>query len=156
MSKPPKPEIFWKVVGFEELSGLEVHNMLRLREEIFVVEQNCAYHEIDGKDPECFHVLGFINGGEVIATARIAPAGVIYKETSIGRVTVHKEFRKFGIGRELMVHAMEYSRDVLQSGTIKIAAQEYLEKFYNSLGYKTISTAYLWDGIPHVDMRLTF
>ncbi len=156
MGKPPKPVIQWKIAAFGKLSGLEVHHMLRLREEIFVVEQNCAYHEIDGKDPECYHVIGFTEKGEVIATARIAPIGVIYKEISIGRVTVNKDFREFGIGRELMIRAMNFSRDELKAASIKIAAQEYLEKFYKALGFITISASYLWDGILHVDMRITY
>jgi ElaA protein len=156
MSGKPKLEMHWKTVPFDALTGIEVHDMLKVREEIFVVEQNCAYHEIDGKDPECIHVLGRNGDGPVIATARIAPAGLIYKEVSIGRVVVQADFRKYGLGHVLMNHAIEYCRDTLHAKTVKIAAQEYLEKFYSEHGFVTISASYLWDGIPHVDMRLSF
>jgi ElaA protein len=120
-----------------------------------VVEQDCPYSEIDGKDPECLHVLGTTAGGQLIATARIAPAGVIYEEWSIGRVVVKEEYRQFKLGKELMERSIDYCREKTNAKTIKIAAQLYLKKFYSSLGFEQICEVYPWDGIDHIDMRLS-
>lgn len=151
-----KPEAYtWKISPFESLTLMELHDVLRLRMDIFVVEQNCAYPEIDGKDPMCHHCLGKNSHGALVAVARIAPAGVIYSEASIGRVVVDEAHRGKEIGRRLMQESMAYCREVLQAPSVKIAAQLYLEKFYQSLGFETISEVYPWDGIDHVDMRWT-
>jgi ElaA protein len=142
----------WKIVPFSDLTTKEFHDALRLRVNIFVVEQNCAYEEIDGKDPDCFHVLGFNEGGELVATARIAPAGVIYPHVSIGRVVVSEGARGQGLAKRMMKEAMDFSMATMKASTIKLAAQHYLEDFYKSLGFNTISEIYPWDGIDHVDM----
>lgn len=144
--------IVLKTIAFDSLSVRELHDVLKLRVDIFVVEQNCAYHEIDGKDPLCYHCLGINPAGEVVAAARIAPEGVIYPQVSIGRVVVRDDCRGLGIGHALMHHCMEHCKAELVAKAIKIAAQHYLEKFYESLGFKTISAIYPWDGIDHVDM----
>lgn len=143
----------WRIKNFGELSPREIHGMLKLRVDVFVVEQACAYPEIDGKDPECIHIIG-LEGSEVIAVARIAPAGVIYPDASIGRVAVAKNRRNHNYGRIMMEKAIAYCLDVMHAGSIKIAAQCYLEKFYSDLGFRQISETYLWDGIEHIDMRL--
>lgn len=147
------PETSWEIKSFGELSATELHGMLRLRVDVFVVEQACAYHEIDGKDPLCMHVLGKNESGEVIATARIAPAGVIYPEVSIGRVSIRESFRGFGFGKVIMKHSIAYCNDKLNAVSIKIAGQLHLKKFYSDLGFEQISEVYLWDGIEHIDMR---
>jgi ElaA protein len=149
-----KKTVNWSVKSFEELAKMELHDLLQLRVDIFIVEQDCPYPEIDGKDPLCFHVLGKTEADKIVAVARIAPAGVIYQETSIGRVVTDKGLRGQGIGSELMKKSIEYCRENLEGNTIKIAAQKYLEKFYSDLGFKTISEVYMWDGIEHIDMRL--
>jgi ElaA protein len=118
------------------------------------VEQECAYDEIDGKDPECMHVIGKDKNDRVIVTARIAGPGVVYSECSIGRVAVDLEHRNMHLGKEVMELAIDYVKSKTENKTIKIAAQEYLEKFYGSFGFEKISDSYLWDGIPHIDMRL--
>ncbi|MEM9052175.1 MAG: GNAT family N-acetyltransferase [Bacteroidota bacterium] len=146
----------WEIKRFEDLSLIELHNLLRVRLDIFVVEQNCPYSEIDGMDPKCIHVLGKTEEDEIIATARIAPANTIYSEWSIGRVVVKEEFRRFKLGKELMQVSIDYCNDMASAKTIKIAAQLYLKKFYSELGFKQISEVYLWDGIDHIDMRLSF
>ena len=148
--------ISWSIKSFEELSKLELHDILQLRVDVFVVEQTCPYPEIDGKDPMCFHVLGRDEGNQLKATARIAPPGTIYNELSIGRVATHKSIRGKGIGMALMHESIDYCRKNLNTPTIKIAAQSYLEKFYSDLGFKRISDVYVWDDIDHIDMRLTF
>ena len=155
MSEPQKPETSWEIKSFEQLSTTELHDLLRLRVDIFVVEQACAYHEIDGKDPMCMHVLGKDKTGEVIATARLAPAGVIYPEVSIGRVAIRKEFRSYGFGKVIMKHSIDYCNDELNATSIKIAGQLHLKKFYSELGFVQISEVYLWDGIEHIDMRFS-
>lgn len=149
-----KKAINWSVKSFDELTKMELHDLLQLRVDIFIVEQDCPYPEIDGKDPMCFHVLGKAEDGTIVAVARIAPTGIIYDETSIGRVVTKKDLRGEGIGSELMKESIRYCRENLEGNTIKIAAQKYLEQFYSDLGFKTISEVYLWDGIEHVDMRL--
>jgi len=155
MSDYKKP-INWSVKSFDELTRMELHDLLQLRVDIFIVEQDCPYPEIDGKDPLCLHVLGKTEDDKIVAVARIAPAGVIYKETSIGRVVTKEELRGQGIGSELMEQSIQYCKENLEGNTVKIAAQKYLENFYSDLGFKTISDVYLWDGIEHVDMRLNY
>jgi ElaA protein len=156
MSLDKKPTVLWDVKAFDELTLLELHDLLRIRLDIFVVEQNCPYSEIDGMDPQCMHVIGKTEEGEMIATARIAPAGTIYSEWSIGRVVVKEAFRQFKFGKELMEVSIDYCQKETPGETIKIAAQLYLKKFYSSLGFEQISDVYPWDGIDHIDMRLTF
>jgi len=151
-----KPDIDWKIKSFKELSLNELHDLLKIRTDIFVVEQECPYPEIDGKDPVCFHALGTNASGELIATARIAPTGEIYPEWSIGRVAVREDYRKLRLGATLMERCMTWCRHVKKVESIKIAAQLYLEKFYSTLGFKRISEVYEWDGIDHIDMRITF
>ena len=155
MDLEQKPSLWWEIKKFEDLALMELHDLLSVRLDIFVVEQDCPYSEIDGMDPKCIHVLGKTKGGEIIATARIAPAGAIYSEWSIGRVVVKKEYRKFKLGNELMEVSIDYCLDVASAKTIKIAAQLYLKKFYSKLGFEQISEVYPWDGIDHIDMRLT-
>jgi ElaA protein len=156
MSDDRKPRIHWESKAFDELTLLDLHDLLRVRLDIFVVEQNCPYSEIDGMDPLCTHVIGKTQVGELVATARIAPAGTIYDECSIGRVVVKEEYRQFKIGKKLMDVAILYCKEKMGVKTIKIAAQLYLKKFYSSLGFEQISDVYPWDGIDHIDMRLTF
>lgn len=155
MKGSEKPEISWSIKRFDELSLIELHDLLKVRMDIFVVEQNCAYAEIDGKDPHCFHALGSTAKGEIIATARIAPAGLIYEEWSIGRVVVRADYRNMDLGYKLMNKCINFCRGIPEVNTIKIAAQLYLERFYSNLGFKQISDIYPWDGIDHIDMRMT-
>ena len=142
-----------RVLPFSGLTLLELHEVLKIRVDVFVVEQQCAYPEIDGLDPRCLHAVATDMRGRVIGTARIAPAGVIYSEWSIGRVAVSEGHRGKGLGRNIMEATIDYCM-TLPAGSIKIAAQTYLEKFYTGLGFNVIGEPYLWDGIAHVDMRL--
>ena len=155
MSDIQTPKMTWEIKSFGELSTGELHDLLKVRMDVFVVEQACAYPEIDGKDTLCVHVLGKDSSGITVATARIVPAGVIYSEVSIGRVAVEKSLREKGIGKIVMEHALTYSKTTLNASTIKIAAQLYLKKFYSDFGFVQISDVYLWDGIEHIDMRFS-
>ncbi|QVY62550.1 GNAT family N-acetyltransferase [Cytobacillus gottheilii] len=143
----------WKLKAFDELTNIELYNILKERTLVFVVEQNCPYLEVDGKDPYSYHFFKEDNG-EIIAYSRILPAGVSYQEASIGRVFVKKEYRGQGIAEELLKNSLDFIQNELKETNVKIQAQDYLRKFYNSFGFKTISETYLEDNIPHVDMLL--
>lgn len=148
-----KPIVHWDYKTFEELTTKELYSILQLRTEIFVVEQNCAYQECDGKDLLSNHLLGTING-ELVAYSRLLPAGVSYKENSIGRVLIKENFRKFKIGSDLMNLSLEIIRNTFPKENIRIGAQTYLQNFYKNLGFKNASEVYMEDGIEHVEMLL--
>jgi ElaA protein len=143
----------WYLKKFEELTNIELYNLLKERTTVFVVEQNCPYLEVDGKDPFSYHLYKEDNG-KIIAYLRIVPAGVTYQEISIGRVFVKKEYRGQGIAEELLKKGLDFIQNELQEANVKIQAQDYLRKFYSSFGFQTISETYLEDNIPHVDMLL--
>ena len=141
----------WNFKRFEELKVEELYKILALRNEIFIVEQECAYLDCDHKDLKAYHLFAEENG-EIIACSRILEKGVSYDEVSIGRVAVKKKYRGQGISREMMLKAIAFIEDNLNETTIKIQAQAYLLNFYSSFGFKEISEEYLEDNIPHVDM----
>lgn len=143
----------WNLKKFDELTNIELYNLLKERTLVFVVEQNCPYPEVDGKDPFSYHLFKE-NNGEIIAYLRIVPAGVSYQEISIGRVFVKKEYRGQGIAEELLKKGLDFIENELKEKTVKIQAQDYLRKFYSSFGFQTISETYLEDNIPHIDMVL--
>jgi ElaA protein len=139
---------------FNDLSTRELYQILKARVDVFIVEQNCPYEELDNNDQDCYHLLCKDPKGKIVAVTRIAPAGLIYEEASIGRVVTTKEVRGKGLGIEIMKRSMIFCRDQLKANSIKIAAQLYLKKFYEDLGYEQISEIYPWDGIDHIDMRI--
>ncbi|WP_456274783.1 GNAT family N-acetyltransferase [Bacillus sp. AK031] len=143
----------WNIKKFDELTNSELYNLLKERTLVFVVEQNCPYLEVDGKDPFSYHLFKE-DDGEIIAYLRILPAGVSYQEVSIGRVFVTKEYRGQGLADELLSKGLEFIEKELNETTVKIQAQDYLRKFYGSFGFQAISETYLEDNIPHVDMLL--
>ena len=143
----------WKLKQFDELTLQELYNILKERTAVFVVEQNCPYLEVDGKDPDSYHLF-LEKNGEIIAYLRILPAGVSYKEVSFGRVFVKKEYRGQGLAYRLVQKALDFIQKDLGERTVKIQAQDYLKKFYGSFGFKAISDTYLEDNIPHIDMLL--
>lgn len=145
--------IHWEVRSFAQLTGREVHDVMRLRVDVFVVEQRCVYPEIDGQDPDAFHVLGMTENGRLAAYARILPPHG-KEPPHIGRVLVDPAFRGNHLGRHLMHHALNAVTEIYGSKRSALAAQAYLVDFYGSFGYVPVSEAYLWDGIPHVDMTL--
>ncbi|MDG3181697.1 GNAT family N-acetyltransferase [Streptococcus parasuis] len=141
----------WEIKAFDQLSLQELYTILTLRTNVFVVEQACPYPDLDGKDPNCLHLLGTING-ELVAYLRILPAGLRYDEVSIGRVVVKPSHRGKGLGRLMMEQAIHCITNEWKESQIKIGAQAYLEKFYQSLGFEPVSEVYLEDDIPHLDM----
>lgn len=141
----------WHCKAFHDLTTEELYRILDMRIQVFVVEQNCPYPEIDGKDPESIHLFAMENG-EVLAYARLLPAGVSYTEPSIGRVLVKEELRKTGLGKILMNRSIATMTERFDAGVIKIQAQDYARPFYASFGFEPISDVYPEDGIPHVDM----
>lgn len=140
-----------EVKKFSELSLTELYDILQLRSEVFVVEQDCVYQDIDGKDAEALHVIGSKNGN-IVAYTRCFKPGYYFEEASIGRVIVKESERKFGYGHIIMIASAEAIEKHYQTSRIKLSAQQYLIKFYQSHGYQTIGEGYLEDGIPHIGM----
>lgn len=141
----------WQLKAFDELTLKELYAILALRTDVFVVEQECPYPEVDGKDVQSYHLFAQENG-EIVAYLRILPPGLSYDEASIGRVVIRASHRGQGLGRPMMQQAIDYIVRVLKEDRIKIGAQAYLEDFYASLGFEQVSEVYLEDGIPHMDM----
>ena len=139
---------------FNELSNIELYQLLQLRAEVFVVEQNCPYQDMDDKDLKSFHVLGY-DTGKLVACTRLVPIGVSYEhEPSIGRVVTHPSVRSLGYGKLLMEYSIAETKKRFNSSVIVIGAQQYLDKFYQSLGFVPEGEMYLEDNIPHITMRL--
>ncbi|WP_408956121.1 GNAT family N-acetyltransferase [Natroniella sp. ANB-PHB2] len=142
----------WYLKFFNELSANELYKLLKLRVDVFVVEQDCPYQECDNKDRKSFHLFAE-EEGSIVAYARLILPGVSYPEASIGRVVVAKEYRKQGLGRELMERGIDFLVTELQQGQIRISAQQHLSSsFYGQLGFKVVTEPYLEDGISHVEM----
>ena len=146
-------QLIWKLKSFEELTTVELYAILQLRNEVFVVEQNCAYQDADGKDQASFHFSGW-EGDKLAGYTRIIPPGISYEEASIGRVVTSPQYRNIGIGRKLMVMSIEKTFILFHCTAIKIGAQVYLQGFYTSLGFIPCSDEYTEDGIPHITMLL--
>ena len=146
--------MIFNIKRFNELSIQELYVILQLRSEVFVVEQDCVYQDLDNKDQDAFHVLGVLDN-EIVAYARIFKPGDYFLESSIGRIVVKKEFRKFQYGYKLVENSIQFIENNLQQNTILISAQSYLTKFYNSLGFIRVGEEYLEDGIPHIKMLKT-
>jgi ElaA protein len=143
--------ITFYIKTFDELSAVGIYEVLRLRSEVFVVEQDCVYQDIDGKDQKAIHVLGF-KGNELVAYSRIFDAGDYFDKPSIGRIVVKEDERQFKFGHELVATSIRYILDNFQEKSIAISAQTYLTKFYNAHGFEQVGEEYLEDGIPHVKM----
>lgn len=141
----------FKFKEFSELSNNELYNILRLRNDVFIVEQKCPYDDIDGKDINSLHLL-LVDKGNLAGYLRIIPKGLSFSQSSIGRVLVRKEYRGGGLAREMMQNAIQFIRYKWNEKEIKISAQVYLRSFYKSLGFKEVSAPYLEDDIPHIDM----
>jgi ElaA protein len=143
--KGTAPNASWQWSRFSELSAEDLYAVVRLREEVFIVEQQCAYPDADGRDPLAWHLLGWSdreNGKTLVAYARIFEPGLRYTEGSIGRVVTAPEVRGTGLGKALMAEALRRLEGLAPGQTIKIAAQRRLEKFYLELGFRTVSAPY--------------
>ena len=146
--------IIWYHKHFKELTTNELYHILQLRNEVFIVEQNCPFQDLDDKDLKCFHLIGFdTDSQKIVAYTRIVPAGVSYEAASIGRVVTSPLARGGGIGRILMIKSIQLLEELYGEVPIQIGAQYYLKKFYESLGFEQIDKIYLEDGIEHILMR---
>ena len=143
--------IDWIYKKFSDLSPLELYQLLRLRSEVFVVEQNCVFLDMDNIDQQCFHLLGSAEN-KLVAYARIVPPGIVYTEPSIGRVVTSPSVRKHGFGKLLMQQSIDLVHKLFGNSSIKIGAQYYLKEFYSSFGFQQVSDVYLEDGIEHIYM----
>lgn len=144
--------LIWKIKPFKALSLDELYNLLELRSEVFIVEQNCVYQDIDGKDRKAIHLIGEFDG-ETVAYCRLFNAGDYFDESSIGRVIVKEKYRDRKWGHDLIREAIKAIKDNFDEEKITISAQLYLKKFYESHGFSQTSEEYLEDGIPHIEMK---
>jgi ElaA protein len=142
----------WKIKRFEALSSQELYNLLQLRSEVFVVEQNCVYQDIDGKDEKAIHLIGEDNG-KIVAYARLFKPAAYFEQSSIGRVVVKESYRDKKLGHLLMREAIRVIETHFEETKITISAQLYLKKFYESHGFVQNSDMYLEDDIPHIEMK---
>ncbi|WP_429946087.1 GNAT family N-acetyltransferase [Bibersteinia trehalosi] len=138
----------WHAKTFAELSSLELFEIYHARTAVFVVEQNCAYQEVDDKDLQAVHLFAK-NAKKLTAYCRLIPTD---DSVHIGRVLVVNQFRGTGLARELVQKAMDYCSTHFPNQPIHAQAQSYLQRFYESFGFKAVSGVYLEDGIPHLDM----
>lgn len=145
-------EIHWKIKSFENLSINELYDILRLRSEIFVVEQNCVYLDLDGKDKLALHLFGECEE-KIVAYSRLFKPGISFENASIGRVVVDANYRDKKWGHELMKQAIAEILLHFGESKITIGAQLYLKKFYESHGFVQTSEMYLEDDIPHIEMK---
>ncbi len=142
----------WILKSFNELSLEEFHSILKLRIDVFVVEQECPYPELDNKDQLAYHFFCRNKNNLIIAYTRIFKPNNYYKEAAFGRVAVHQNFRNEGIGKKLIENSLQEIEKLFGNVVIKIGAQTYLKKFYTSFGFQQVGKEYLEDGIPHIHM----
>lgn len=140
-----------KIVTFEVLEIEQLYEVLQLRSQVFVVEQNCIYQDIDGKDQQAIHVLGY-EGSELVAYTRLFAPGIYFREAAIGRVLVKEEHRKKSYGHEILKASLKAIEENFGTHEVKLSAQTYLTKFYESHGFEQTGEGYLEDGIPHIAM----
>jgi ElaA protein len=155
ITAPDSDSCFWQWSRFSELTTADLYAVVRIREAVFIVEQNCPYPDSDGRDPNAWHLLGWLQGPEertLVAYARIFEPGVRYDQASIGRVVTAAEVRGTGVGKALMAEALRRLQSLAPGQPVKIAAQRRLEDFYLGFGFRTVSDPYEEDGITHVDM----
>jgi ElaA protein len=143
----------FQIKPFKALTLEELYDVLQLRQEVFAVEQNCVYQDIDGKDQKAFHILGY-HENDLAAYTRIFDAGDYFETPSIGRVVVSQKYRNRKWGYDLMEKSIKAIGTVFGKKQITISAQLYLQKFYENLGFVKTSDMYLEDGIPHIQMKI--
>ena len=145
-------DLIWKIKRFEALSVTELYKVMELRSEVFVVEQNCVYQDVDGKDGKALHLIG-ADSGEVVAYCRLFQPNDYFEEASIGRVVVKASYRDKKLGHIMMKEAIDAVKSQFNETKITISAQLYLKKFYESHGFVQTSETYLEDDIPHIEMK---
>ena len=146
-------QLNWVFKSFEELTTIELYSILQLRNEVFVVEQNCVYQDIDGKDKKSFHLMAW-QDDQLTAYTRLVPPGISFIEASIGRVITSPKYRKLGIGITLMEKSIHHTLQSYATNKIRIGAQLYLKKFYEGFNFVAQGDEFLEDGIPHIEMLL--
>jgi ElaA protein len=151
-SDPDTRLIDWHFAPFAKLTPRQVHDLYRLRAAVFIVEQDCVFQDVDGADPESWHLLGY-SRDELVAYCRLLPAGVKFDEPSIGRVISAPSVRRSGMGRVLMAEAMKRAGELWPGQALRIGAQAHLERFYNGFGFAKASEPYDEDGILHIEMH---
>ena len=139
------------VKTFKELTKQELYELLRLRSQVFVVEQNCVYQDLDNKDQKALHIIGK-EEEEIVAYTRVFKSGDYFKNPSIGRVVVKEVNRNFGFGKDIMLASIDTIKTIFNNPTIELSAQTYLIQFYKNLGFIEKGEEYLEDGIPHIRM----
>ncbi len=139
---------------YNEITKEELYNLLQLRSEVFVVEQDCPYQDLDGKDQNSYHILGTDGNGNLKAYCRILLPGARYEEPCISRVVSSMAVRREGWGKALMIYTIKETLRICSSNKIRISAQLYLKDFYEDLGFKQVSDVYPEDDIPHIEMLL--
>ncbi len=144
----------WQCCRFHELTVDQLYAILRARSAVFVVEQNCPYLDMDDADQSSLHLIAWSEDQKVAAYLRIVPPGVKYAEASLGRVITSDFARGTGIGKSLLNRGIAACKEAHPAHAIRIGAQQYLEKFYQSFGFVTVSDMYLEDDIPHIEMLL--
>jgi len=144
--------LHWTTKPFAALTTADLYTLLQLRSEVFVVEQACAFQDLDGHDQAAYHLLGYTEAGELAAYARLFAAGRSYAQASIGRVVTAPRHRRAGLGRQLLSQAIAQCDELFGAQPIKIGAQLYLKAFYESFGFVQQGEGYLEDGIPHIYM----
>ena len=144
--------LLWKVRSFHQLNVCELQAIYRLRQEVFVVEQQCAYLDADGKDQFADHIFGVDDDGRVMAYCRVVQPGISCSEVSIGRVVTHPELRHTGLGKSVMERAFKCVDDRYGKVPVRIEAQLYLKAFYEQQGFEPVGDVFLLDGIDHIEM----
>jgi ElaA protein len=143
--------ISWILKPFAELTPYELYSILQLRNEVFIVEQNCPYQDMDNKDQKSWHLMG-IKENKLMAYSRLLAPGISYSESSIGRIVSSPSVRKTGMGKKLMEESIKQIKNLFKTDTIRIGAQLYLKSFYESYGFVQDGEIYLEDNIPHIIM----
>lgn len=147
-------KITWKIYAFEDLTPHLLYEILKLRQEIFIIEQECIYPDIDGADQNCYHLCGFLDES-LAALLRVVPPGLNREEPALGRISVREKFRGKGAGKMLIRKGIETARQQFGDRPIRIEAQTYLDSFYKSLGFHPVGEPYDLDGIEHIQMVLS-
>ena len=140
------------VAHYSQLNIDHFHDIIALRIKIFVIEQDCPYQDLDGKDKVGYHLFYTNNKDEVVAATRILPQNISYAEVSIGRVVVDKDYRGLGLGDLIMKESMNFVQAEFGQVNVRLSAQKHLENYYGKHGFKSTGKEYLEDGIPHVEM----
>ncbi len=141
----------WNLTTFDQLSARQLYQILELRTQVFVVEQDCVYQDMDNHDQQAWHLCG-VRGNELVAYLRLLGPGIKYSEPAIGRVVIRDSERGTGMGYSLMEAGMQAASSLFPGQGVRLSAQSHLEKFYRSLGFQPVGDEYLEDNIPHIEM----